>query len=114
MEVSGGVAGDAYMIDLIKGNTCSVQTVPYCPCRKTCTMLFAIETFFLYGRDKLTIFYDRGRGIAVVCIDSQGVQRKTPVSTPATPRLITTKIRAAIKSGSPGHNLSFNVLHNHV
>ena len=37
-------------------------------------MLLAIEAFFLYGRDKLTIFYDRGGGITVIGVYTQNIQ----------------------------------------
>jgi hypothetical protein len=37
-------------------------------------VLFAVEAFFLYGRDKLTIFDNRGSSITVIRVYPQNVQ----------------------------------------
>jgi hypothetical protein len=68
------------MIHLIKGNTRGVQAIAYRQRWKTRTMLFSIEPLFFSCSDELPFFYDRGRGIAVVCVNSQDVQRKTSCS----------------------------------
>src|ERR1035441_878001 len=75
----GGVPRNANMVELADRDVGSLQAIADCGGREPRTVLLAVEAFFLYGRNKLTILYDRGRGVAVVSINSQNVQRITPI-----------------------------------
>jgi len=51
-----------------------LQAIANCSSREPSTVLLAVEAFFLYGRNKLTIFNDRGSGITVIRVYPQDVQ----------------------------------------
>jgi hypothetical protein len=67
------------MVELANRDVGSLQAIADCGSRESSTVFLAVEAFFLYGRDKLAVLYDRGRGVAVVSINSQNVQRTTPI-----------------------------------
>src|ERR1019366_5922543 len=80
VQVRGGIPRNANMVELINRDVGSLQAIADCGSREPSTVLLAVEPFFLYGRDTLTILYDRGRGVAVVSVNSQDVQREAPAS----------------------------------
>ena len=62
------------MVELVNRNVSRLQAIADCGSREPSTVLLAVEAFFLYGRDKLTIFDDRGSGITVIRVYPQDVQ----------------------------------------
>jgi hypothetical protein len=58
------------MVELINRDVGSLQAIADRGRREPSTVLLAVEAFFLYGGDKLTILDNRGRGVAVVSVNS--------------------------------------------
>src|SRR5262249_44734985 len=79
VQVRGRIPRNANVVEFLNRDVGSLQAIADCGRREPGTVLLAVEAFFLYGSDQMTILYDRGRGIAVVRVNSQDVQRTTPI-----------------------------------
>ena len=67
------------MIDLVNGDVGSLQTITDGSLRESGAVLPAVEALLLNSSDELAVFYDRGRCVAVVSVNSQDVQRKATI-----------------------------------
>jgi len=73
MQMRGGVARNADVLDFLNPNSGRAQAILNRLSGKSGAVLDAIETLFFGGRDQLAVFDERGGCIAVICIDAEDV-----------------------------------------
>ena len=75
MQVRRGISRDANVRDIFNGDPGDGQAVFNRLGWKTGAMLDAIEPFLFNGGNQPAIANNRGRRIAVICIDAENVHR---------------------------------------